>query len=379
MKWVNMTSGTIQIERSQEGILSLALSGRLDSTSVGSIWMSAANSLSTGDYTSLVVDASEVDYCDGSGLAFLVNLLRRARVDGKSADIQGLREQFSQQLDRIPLDDLLDPVSETTPTVSIPEQVGEATVGMLGSLRELITFTGEIVVVTIKSLRHPSTIRWKDVWLVVEKSGTDAIPIIALVNFLIGLILAFQSAIAMKMFGAEVYVGTLVSIAVVRELGPLMTAILLAARTGSAFAAEIGTMKVNEEIDALTTMGLDPTRFLVVTRVLAATFVTPLLTLIAILLGVLGGAVVFSTFDYSMVNYWHQIQSIVDYTDLFGGLLKVVVFGAIVAGVGCLRGLQTGQGASAVGDSTTRAVVSGIVLIVAVDGVFGTLYYVLGI
>jgi len=374
-----MMAGAIQIQQSQEGILSFALSGRLDSSSVGSIWKRASESFSAGDYERLVVDASGVDYCDGSGLALLANLLRRARVDQKTADIEGLREQFKHQLDQISLKDLLEPVPETAQRVSIPEEVGEATVGMLGGLRELITFTGEIVYVTIRSLRHPSSIRWKDVGMVVEKTGTDAIPIICLVNFLIGLILAFQSAIAMKMFGAEVYVGMLVSIAVVRELGPLMTAILLAARTGSAFAAEIGTMKVNEEVDALTTMGLDPTRFLVVTRVLAATFATPLLTLFAILLGVLGGAAVFSTFDYSMVTYWNQVRGIVDYTDLFGGLVKVVVFGAIVAGVGCLRGLQTGQGASAVGDSTTRAVVSGIVLIVAVDGIFGAVYYVLGI
>jgi phospholipid/cholesterol/gamma-HCH transport system permease protein len=360
-----MMAGSLQVDQGEAGTLRLSLSGRLDASGVGDLWGEALQILDAGNYDRLIIDASGVEY--------------RARGADKEVAVEGLRERFQQQLDRIPIEDFSHLRSETGQRASIPEQVGQATAGMLGSLRELITFTGEIVVVTIKSLRHPSSIRWKDVWLVVEKSGTDAIPIIALVNFLIGLILAFQSAIAMRMFGAQVYVGTLVSIAVVRELGPLMTAILLAARTGSAFAAEIGTMKVNEEVDALTTMGLDPTRFLVVTRVLAATFVTPLLTIIANFLGILGGAVVFLTFEYSMRTYWQQVQGIVDYTDLFGGLLKVIVFGAIVAGVGCLRGLQTGQGASAVGDSTTRAVVSGIVLIVAVDGIFGTIYYVLGI
>jgi phospholipid/cholesterol/gamma-HCH transport system permease protein len=158
-----------------------------------------------------------------------------------------------------------------------------------------------------------------------------------------------------------------------------MTAIILAGRSGSAFAAEIGTMKVNEEIDALITMGLDPVRFLVVPRLLAGFLLCPLLTVLADLIGLLGGALVMRTFDVPAVTYFQQVQSAADVGDLLGGVAKAFVFGLLVAGVGCLHGLKTGQGPSAVGESTTRAVVGGIILIVATDGVFAVLFYVLDI
>jgi phospholipid/cholesterol/gamma-HCH transport system permease protein len=158
-----------------------------------------------------------------------------------------------------------------------------------------------------------------------------------------------------------------------------MTAIILAGRSGSAFAAEIGTMKVNEEINALTTMGLDPVRFLVVTRVIAAVLMTPLLTLFSNLMGLAGGMMVFLSFDFPLVTYYQEVLGAVQLRDLLGGLAKSLVFGILVAGIGCLRGLQTRTGASAVGLSTTRAVVSGIVLIVLADGVFSVVFYYLGI
>jgi len=192
-------------------------------------------------------------------------------------------------------------------------------------------------------------------------------------------ILAFQSAVAMRQFGAEIFVANLVALSLLRELAPLMTAILLAGRSGAAFAAEIGTMKVNEEINALTTMGLDPVRFLVVTRVLAAVAVMPLLTLVANLVGLVGGAVVMKGFDIPFVTYFNQVTSAVTLSDLLGGLFKATVFGLLVAGVGCLRGLETRSGAAAVGISTTRAVVSAIILIVVADGVFAVVFYHLDI
>jgi len=153
----------------------------------------------------------------------------------------------------------------------------------------------------------------------------------------------------------------------------------VAGRSGSAFAAEIGTMKVREEIDALITMGLDPVRFLVVTRVIAAVLMIPLLTVFANLVGLIGGSVVLLSLGFSLTTFFHQVQSAVTYGSLLGGLLKSVVFGILVAGIGCLRGLQTKTGATAVGESTTRAVVSGIVLITITDGIFAVVYYYLGV
>jgi phospholipid/cholesterol/gamma-HCH transport system permease protein len=191
--------------------------------------------------------------------------------------------------------------------------------------------------------------------------------------------MAFQAVIPMRRFGAEIFVADLVGLAMVRELGPLMTAIVLTGRSGSAFAAELGTMKVNEEIDALNTMGLDPVRFLVVSRVLAALAMTPLLTVFANVIGVIGGSLVLRSLGYPFITYFNQFTSAVDHIDLLGGLVKSVVFGILVAGIGCLRGLQTRTGPAAVGESATRAVVSGIILIVIVDGIFSAVYYYLGI
>jgi len=166
---------------------------------------------------------------------------------------------------------------------------------------------------------------------------------------------------------------------VLRELGPLMTAIVLTGRSGSAFAAELGTMKVNEEIDALNTIGLDPVRFLVVSRVIAALAMTPLLTVFADLIGVIGGSLVLRSLGYPFVTYFNQVLSAVSYTDFLSGLVKSLVFGIMIAGIGCLRGLQTKIGATAVGESATRAVVSGIILIVIIDGIFSVIYYYLDI
>jgi phospholipid/cholesterol/gamma-HCH transport system permease protein len=202
---------------------------------------------------------------------------------------------------------------------------------------------------------------------------------VVLIGFLIGVILAFQTAVALREFGADIFVANAVALAVLRELGPLMTAIILAGRSGSAFAAEIGTMKVNEEIDALITMGLSPVRFLVVPRLLAGFLLCPLLTVIADLVGLLGGAVVMRSFGIPVVTYFHQVQSIATQGDLFGGLLKAFAFGLLVAGVGCLHGLKTGEGASSVGQSTTNAVVGGIILVVAADSVFAVVFNILGI
>ena len=191
--------------------------------------------------------------------------------------------------------------------------------------------------------------------------------------------MAFQSAIPMRQFGADIYVANLIGLSMVRELGPLLTAIILAGRSGSAFAAELGTMKVSEELDALKTMGLEPVRFLVVPRVIAAVTMTPLLAIWTGLFGLIGGAVVMLSLGFPLVTFVNQVQSAVSTGDLLGGIGKAFVFGIVVAAVGCLRGLQTKSGASAVGESTTRAVVSGLVLITVVDGVFAVVFYALGI
>jgi len=192
-------------------------------------------------------------------------------------------------------------------------------------------------------------------------------------------ILAFQTANPLQKFGAQPLIPTIVAIAVVREMGPLITAVILAGRSGSAFAAEIGTMQVTEELNALKTLGLEPVRFLVIPRVLAAMFVMPLLTVFNIMMSIVGGYFVMAALGYSLNFYVDSVKSAVTYKDLLGGLFKGLVFALIIAGIGCLRGITTKSGPGAVGDSTTRAVVAGIVLTIVADAILGVLFYYLGI
>jgi len=261
----------------------------------------------------------------------------------------------------------------------VVEQTGKASVSLCRQLRAQISLTGEVSTKLLATLLNPRSLRWKDTFLIAEKSGADAVGITALLGFLIGLILAFQSTIAMMTFVAQLYVANLVVLSLFRELGPLLTAFILAARSGSAFAAEIGTMKVNEEIDALTTMGIDRTRFLVIPRILAGIFVTPLLTMFNNLFGLIGCALVMISIGFAPITILNQLKDAADLTDLVSGLVKTFVFGALIAGIGCLCGLETGTGASAVGDSATKAVVTSIIAIIVVDGVFAVIYYVIGV
>lgn len=361
-----------------DGGATIALAGRLDAYSVGPLWSTARAALASHPRTRLTVDCRAVDYCDGAGVALLLDMLRQPRPAGAEVRIDGLAERFRNLLDQF------DPKSFTEsaparPRRSFIERVGIAGTAFWADLRGQIAFVGEAAAALAYALRHPRMLRWRDILYVAEEAGVNALPIVALIGFLMGVILAFQSAIAMRQFGAEIFVANLLSLSILRELGPLMTAILLAGRSGAAFAAEIGTMKVNQEIDALTTMGLDPVKFLVVTRVLAATAMTVPLVVFSDLIGLVGGALVMLTFEIPIATYYKQAVSFATMTDFMGGLAKSVVFGVLIAGIGCLRGLQTETGASAVGISATNAVVSGIILIVFVDGVFAVVYYYLGI
>jgi phospholipid/cholesterol/gamma-HCH transport system permease protein len=219
--------------------------------------------------------------------------------------------------------------------------------------------------------------RWHEVMRIFESAGVNALPIISLISLLVGLIIAFESAQPLAQFGAQIFIANMIGLLMIRELGPLMTAIMLAGRSGSAFAAELGTMKVNEELNALETMGLDPIKFLVVQRIMAGILLTPLLTLYSMLMGVIGGVLVMLSLGFPLVLIYNQLVSSLEISDVVVGTVKGLVFGIIVAAIGCLRGLQTLKGPRAVGDSTTRAVVSSILLIIIADAVFTGLLFVL--
>lgn len=366
-------------EPPRDGVLRLAIDGRLDSDGTGQIWREATDSVAAARAASVVLDAAGVDYCDGSGIALLAHLRELQARNGGALTVEGLRLEFQQMLEGWAPGDLARLDGAPRAESSLAEEIGEAAVEVWRDIQALIDFVGELTAALGYAALHPRSVRWRDALRVAEAAGVNALPIVALISFLVGLILAFQAAVPLRQFGAEIFVANLIALSMLREMGPLMTAIILAGRSGSAFAAELGTMRVREEIDALKTMGLDPVRFLVVPRVTAAVIMTPLLTVFSDLLGLMGGSVVMISLGFPLITFFNQVQYAVSYGSLLGGLLKSFVFGILVAAIGCLRGLQTGSGASAVGESTTRAVVSGIVLITVTDGIFSVVYYYLGV
>ena len=370
---------SLKAQVSGVGTLTITIEGNLDSTTTGKVWKEATEAVERSSPNKLVIDASKIDYCDGSGIGLLVEFHRRQKQAGGEMEIRGLKPEFQQLLNLFDPTKFEEPPEEISRHISLPEQVGRKFVMILEDIRDLIAFTGELFVALFLALLNPRRVRWKDAFLIAETAGVNALPIIVLVSFLVGLIIAFQSAIPMRQFGADIFVANLVALSTLRELGPLMTAIILAGRSGSAFAAELGTMKVREEVDALTTLGLDPVRFLVVTRTLASIIMTPLLTIFSNLMGLVAGYVVFISLGFSLTTYVNQIVSAATYVDFLGGIVKSFVFGFLIAGIGCMEGLRTKTGASAVGESATRSVVSGIVLIIVTDGIFGVSYYYLGI
>jgi phospholipid/cholesterol/gamma-HCH transport system permease protein len=360
------------------GQLRLVLTGRLEADTVQAVWDAALAQLRHAPAARVTVDASAVARADGAGIALLLELKRQPRAQHTPVTVVGLQPRYQALLDQ------LDPAEYTAARKKVPRRRLAEQVGRLGAALgsrgvDAIAFLGEVVVAVGHALAHPRRVRWGDVLTASQRVGADALAITSLIAFLMGVILAFQSAVALRQYGGEIYVADLVGISLLRELAPLMTAILLAGRSGAAFAAEIGTMRVNEEVDALVTMGLDPVRFLVMPRLLAAFLVAPLLTLYANLIGLAGGALVMATFDVPWVAYMRETFKFVSVSDFATGMAKSFAFGLIVALVGCLRGLRTGSGAASVGLSTTSAVVTSLVLIVVADGIFAVIYYYLQI
>lgn len=259
-------------------------------------------------------------------------------------------------------------------------EVGAATVELLESLRALLGFIGAAARATLAAIRRPWTVAWSQVSRQMERHGADGLAIVATIGLLIGLITAFQAAIQLRKFGADTLVATLVGLSLTRELAPLMTAIVIAGRSGAAIAAELGTMKVSEEVDALTTLGLCPYRYLVFPRLLALILVAPLLTVVADIVGLLGGAAVaVSTLEVSLAGYVLATRDALAPNDVFGGLLKAAAFGGIIALVACERGLATEGGAEGVGRATTGAVVRTLFYLVVADALFAVLFDLWGI
>jgi phospholipid/cholesterol/gamma-HCH transport system permease protein len=352
----------------REGRAVLVFGGRLDAASIGAIWHIGMRATQAASGHSLVFDLSQVSAGDMSGAAFLAAM---EKAHGDEAELIGAQEWLLALLGRARLASLAAARSEPRPRVSSLEVAATAVRLVAAS----ISFIGEAAVAAFALPRRHRMLRMPDLLGYVDQAGVRSLPLVLLLGFLIGLILAFQSAVPMRRFGADIFVANLVALSLLRELGPLLAAVILAGRTGSAYAAEIGTMKVNEEIDALTTMGLDPMTMLVLPRIMAAMLVMPVMTLALDIAGMLGMATVLRGFGFPLVTIARQVQNWVTAGDMYGGLFKAVCFGTAVASIGCRAGLATGVGPRSVGLSATAAVVGGIVATIALDGVFALAFY----
>jgi phospholipid/cholesterol/gamma-HCH transport system permease protein len=265
-------------------------------------------------------------------------------------------------------------------TQSLVVEVGLSTQFCADQARKLLQFVGECWIDTTRLLRGRASLRWGDCLNEMQKCGAMALPIVSLISFLVGVTLAYSGAIVLKRFGGEIWVADLIGVAMTREMGALMAAIVLSGRTGAAFAAEIGSMKANEEIDALSVLGISTVRFLVIPRVLALGLMMPLLSIYANCLGILGGmAVAYAVLDIPPAAYWVEMLTIVTIQDVAVGMIKAVVFGLIVGLSGCLRGLEADRNATGVGQAATSAVVTAILLIIVADAIFAVIFNAIGL
>ena len=366
-----------EVKLGPDGLAQVAFKGRLSTRTVVNSWDKLEQELRGATVKRLEVNVREVDFCGGAGFALLRYLNMGKMTPGATVSVSGLADGFQRIFEGFTAEDYDASHLHELKKHSMIEEAGGATGHLVEDVTDQVDFLGGVAANLPPALVNRRRMRWPEVRHVYELAGANAVPIVSLVSLLMGFIIAFESAQRLAEFGAQIYVANTITVVMVREMGPLMTAILLAGRSASAFAAEIGTMKVNEELNALETFGLDPIRFLVIPRLVAGVLVAPLLTCYSVLMGVTGGGLVMLGLGFSLKLIVHQMTLSVHLTDLAVGIAKGVVFGVIVSGVGCWRGLQTEQGPSAVGLSTTRAVVTSLLLIIVADAFFSTISYFL--
>lgn len=373
------TGYTLRVQSENATEMVLALSGRVSLADSDRLHAEMGALLDDRGAAAVALDLGGISYMDSAGLLTLFHLEEEIRGTGRSHAYLHVPPEIQRLMGLIDRDGLARPPLRTEEANGgIIEAMGEAGYRTAADFSAMMTFLGDLFAALVHLVGHPRDVRWGDVLFSMRRTGTEGLPIVGLISLLIGLIIAFMSSLQLKQFGANIYVASLVAVAIVRELGPIMTAILVAGRSASAYAAEIGTMVVNDEVDALATMGFDPIRFLAVPKLVATLLVLPLLTLYADLFGIAGGMIVGVTgLDLTPYTYLLESQRAVSTSDLVSGLLKAVVFAFGIAWIGCQRGFQVRGGVEEVGAATTSAVVTSILLIVIVDSVFAiVLHYV---
>jgi phospholipid/cholesterol/gamma-HCH transport system permease protein len=330
-----------------------------------------------------VASADQVGALDTAGAWVLQKLLLRLRSAGGSVQLNGLRpdharlldaidQQFAEQASRSALTKTAEP--------SRLERIGRSTWPIVEESIALLAFVGETAMAFVHSIMRPQSIRWRPILYNIRRAGFDALPIVGLLAFLLGVVVAYQGADQLRLYGANIFVADLVGISMLREFAPLITAIIVAGRSGSAYAAQIGTMKVTEEIDAMRTLGISPQEMLVLPKVIALVIALPLLTVFADILGVTGGMLMASAqLDVGYGEFLDRFIKAIVMTTFTVGIGKAPVFALIIVIVGCFQGFRTRGGAESVGRQTTRSVVQAIFLVIVADSLFSIVFSALGL
>jgi phospholipid/cholesterol/gamma-HCH transport system permease protein len=371
-----MQAFTLTQQPATAGSLRLCLGGALTLRDGAQLWRELGAAVRGHD--DVEVDLAAVDRLEGGAAALLAATAMQHAERGGVLRYTGAQGSAARLLDLYDCG-RGDPCERSQPRQpGLLSDIGTFAHDAVGTSRAILAFVGDLCVGVLQAVRRPRTVHVADLGVLIERAGADGIPIVLLINFLVGAILGLQGAIQLHRFGGDPFLANLVGLSVVRELGPLMTAILVTGRSGAAYAAELGTMTVNEEVDALRTLGQDPQRFLVFPRVLTLVLVVPVLTLLGDLIGSLGGLAIAVTYlDQPSVVYLQAMQLAVGLGDVGTGLLKSVAFAIAIGLIACQRGLSTSGGAVGVGRATTSAVVVVLFTLVALDAVFTWIFSLL--
>ncbi|WP_157231043.1 MlaE family lipid ABC transporter permease subunit [Kiloniella laminariae] len=330
----------------------------------------------------VVLNLQHVEIMDSAGALLLHKLRKRIEESGRNTALEGIPDHVKRILLAIEEHHIrtVAASSERQGIAVFFAETGRHFLELCNKASELIAFLGLVITASLRQIRHPGRIRFTSLIAQMEQAGLHALPIVGLISFLIGVVLAFQGSDQLERFGAQIFTINLVAVGVLREMGILLTAIIVAGRSGSAFTAQIGTMKVNEEIDAMRTIGLDPIETLVLPRIFGLVLVLPLLTFYADIMGLIGGAAMtMVTLDLSLFQYLRHLQDAAKLGDFLVGMIKAPIFAFIIALIGCHEGLQVSRSAESVGRQTTRSVVEASFLIIVLDAMLSILFSILGV
>lgn len=365
-----------------DGVVVVRLEGKFVFVDGAVLWKEIRVCLEPTKPAEVRFDLSGVESMDGGIVALVVQTKWELAASGSKCEIVGATGSVQKILALYqgePNEAAKDSKAKEKP-LGLLGQIGNATYNIGLEVQLGLAFLGGMVIAMAGILRRPRTANWREIPALMNRAGADAVPIVVLINFLMGFVMGFQSAVQLKQFGANIFVADLVGLSITRELGPLMTAIIVCGRSGAAFAAELGTMKVSEEVDALRTMGFGPLRFLVFPRIFALFLVMPILTLLGDFIGLFGGLVVgVVSLDLTVIGYLNETERALALWDVFQGLIKCGIFALAIGLISCQQGLATSGGAEGVGHRTTSSVVAALFALILIDAAFTVFFHALGL